>query len=280
MKILKNTIRNYLGSAEFAGLAESTQDYYRRSLSQMLACRLRSGSPGSTPINALLLPYQKTPGAYNKARGALSAALNWGLRNGYSHNLPDVYAVTEAKKLGSTRRWPREAVEKAIERSTGDLKTAIILMYETMQRLSDVVCIRPCDIKDGVLHLKQRKTGNEISIRLGESASSYLRSLRCDSAHHYVGNHVIATRPEEIRKLWADQRDTILRDMYPEGCPLTLHGLRVSGACETAEGGANALELMSALGHKTISASMIYVAAAESSKLAQSAMEKRRAARI
>lgn len=270
---LKTTINKYLASPDFLTLSPSTQDYYRRHLTILgsraggLSSELRGAE-----IARLLSVYQKHPGAYNKARASLSACLSWA---GVDNQVSDI----STKETGSIKRWPRIAAETALQRLDGDLKTAAWLMYETMQRLSDVVNFRPNQIERfgdiGKIRFIQQKTGTEIDAILSMRLLNYLDSLGVHEGHCYIGNHPIPTRTGQLQKAWARRREQVLHDLYPGGCSLSLHGLRKAGACEAAEGGASPLELQSALGHKTLRASMIYIEEVNRGAMAANALSKR-----
>lgn len=152
-------------------------------------------------------------------------------------------------------------------------------MYETMQRLSDVVNFRPNQIERfgdiGKIRFVQQKTGTEIDAILSLRLLHYLDSLGVHESHCFIGNHPIPTRTGQLQKAWARRREQVLNDLYPGGCSLSLHGLRKSAACESAEGGASILELQAALGHKTIKASMIYIEEVNRGAMAVAALSKR-----
>lgn len=260
----------YLSSTTFLALAESTQSYYRRSLERIRPAKLNTSNLCGPTIKGLLAPFEGSPGAYNKARGALGAMLSWAAGE-YPVMIPNPVGAVPAKPLGSISRWPQGDAQRAIASTEGSLRTAIILMDATAARLCDVIRMKPENLKGNVLEFVQQKTGVRSSAVLEHRVLGYLNSLGVVPGNNFVGNHPLTLSENMLQMRWLSCRERI----FGAGNKYTLHGIRKANSCEAAENGANPLQIKAMLGHKTIRASMIYVAEADSAKLAQQAMELR-----
>lgn len=261
----------YLQSAAFSRLGHATQSYYRRSLENLKLSRLNTSGLCGPTIRRLLAQWEDAPGAYNKARSALSAMISWAELE-YPVQIHNPVSAVPQKSLGSIKRWAPGDAQRAIDATEGSLKTAIVLMDITAARLSDVLRFKPDDITGGCLEFIQQKTGAKVSVRLKPGDQDFLDGLGAVRGHHFIGNHVLPLSESMLQMRWLSVRERI----FGAGCKHTLHGIRKGAACEAAEGGADPLRIRNMLGHKTIRASMIYVAEVDAAKMAQQAQEMRR----
>ena len=142
-------------------------------------------------------------------------------------------------------------------------------MLYTAQRRSDVVRMGRQHIKDGVLTVKQQKTGVTLAIPvhphlqtvLDATPSEHLTFLVTATGKPYGGNAF----SEQFRN-WCDAAG------LPKRCKP--HGLRKAACRRLAEAGCSANEIMAISGHATMKELVRYTAAADQARLARNAMAK------
>jgi integrase len=148
-------------------------------------------------------------------------------------------------------------------------RLALALLLYTAQRRSDVVRMGRQHIRDGVLTLKQQKTGITLAIPvhpelrtvLDATPSDHLTFLVTATGKPYGGNAF----SEQFRN-WCDAAG------LPQRCKP--HGLRKAACRRLAEHGCSANEIMAISGHTTMKEIVRYTVAADQARLARNAMTK------
>jgi integrase len=150
---------------------------------------------------------------------------------------------------------------------------AFALLLYTAQRRSDVVRMGCQHIKDGVLTVKQEKTGVTLAIPvhphlqavLDATPGEHLTFLVTTTGKPYSGNYL----SERFRE-WCDAAG------LPKRCKP--HGLRKAACRRLAEAGCSANEIMAISGHATMKELIRYTKAADQARLARNAMTRTAAA--
>src|SRR6516165_3078479 len=148
-------------------------------------------------------------------------------------------------------------------------RLAFALLLYTAQRRSDVVRMGRQHIKDGVLTVKQRKTGITLAIPvhahlqavLDATPTEHLTFLTTTTGVPYRGDYF----SESFRE-WCDAAG------LPGRCKP--HGLRKAACRRLAEAGCSANEIMAISGHATMKELVRYTAAADQARLARNAMAR------
>src|SRR5262249_55346446 len=148
-------------------------------------------------------------------------------------------------------------------------RLAFALLLYTAQRRSDVIKMGRQHIRDGVLMVKQQKTGVPLAIPIhphlqavvDATPSEHPTLLRTTMGKPYSGNHFT----ESFRE-WCDAAG------LPQRC--NPHGLRKAACRRLAEAGCSANEIMAISGHATLKELVRYTAAADQARLARNAMTK------
>jgi len=146
-------------------------------------------------------------------------------------------------------------------------RLAFALLLYTAQRRSDVVRMGRQHIKDGVLMVKQQKTGATLAIPvhphlqavLDATPGEHLTFLVTATGKPYGGNAFT----EQFRN-WCDAAG------LPQRCKP--HGLRKAACRRLAEAGCSANEIMAISGHATMKELVRYTKAADQARLARNAM--------
>ena len=148
-------------------------------------------------------------------------------------------------------------------------RLALALLLYTAQRRSDVICMGRQHIKDGVLTVKQEKTGVTLAIPvhphlrtvLNATPSAQLTFLVTATGKPYGGNAFT----EQFRN-WCDAAG------LPKRCKP--HGLRKAACRRLAEVECSGLEIMAISGHATLKELVRYTKGADQAKMARNAMAK------
>jgi integrase len=148
-------------------------------------------------------------------------------------------------------------------------RLALALLLYTGQRRSDVVRMGRQHIRDGVLTVKQQKTGITLAIPvhphlqtvLDATPSEHLTFLVTATGKPYGGNAFT----EQFRN-WCDAAG------LPQRCKP--HGLRKAACRRLAEAGCSANEIMAISGHATMKELVRYTKAADQARLARNALAK------
>jgi len=148
-------------------------------------------------------------------------------------------------------------------------RLALALLLYTAQRRSDVICMGRQHIKDGVLTVKQEKTGVTLAIPvhphlrtvLNATPSAQLTFLVTATGKPYGGNHF----SESFRE-WCDAAG------LPKHC--SAHGLRKAACRRLAEAGCSANEIAAISGHASLNEVARYTRAADQARLARNAMTR------
>src|SRR5262249_39814853 len=139
----------------------------------------------------------------------------------------------------------------------------------TAQRRGDVVRIGRQHFRDGVLTVRQQKTGAVLAIPvhrdlaavIAATPAGHLTLLTTKSGKSYDANVFSA----EFKK-WCDAAG------LPGHC--TFHGLRKAACPRLADAGCTAHEIAAISGHKTLMEVERYTMAADQVRLARAAMER------
>lgn len=148
-------------------------------------------------------------------------------------------------------------------------RLALALGLYTAQRRGDVIRMGKQHIRNGMLHVKQQKTGTPLAIPIHPELQLVLDATPCDQLTFLT---TLRGKPFE---------PTSLTQWFAKACKdaglspdCTFHGLRKAACRRLAEADCNVLEIASHSGHKTLSEVKRYTDKADQAKLARNAMAK------
>lgn len=229
--------RDYERSVKFASNAVNTQILYSKTLRQIVRYlgEAEVGELESHDIQSVIDTDLTGPGARKIFLILLSVLYKWGRDNKKTDAEPT--KGMERAKGGRHEPWPDEFVEAALATDDDLVRLAVHLLYFTGQRIGDVVKMRWSDIRDGVIHVVQQKTGKELWI-------PHLNELRVELARTPKRGLTILARPDG-----KPERDDMLRKRLQAftmalGKKTVPHGLRknaveafLEAGCSVAEAG-------------------------------------------
>jgi integrase len=148
-------------------------------------------------------------------------------------------------------------------------RLAFALLLYTAQRRGDVIRMGRQHIRDGVLQVRQAKTGAVLDIPvhpdlqaiIDATPSEHLTFLTTKTDKPYSGNNFSAQF-----RVWCDA------GQLPGDC--SPHGLRKAACRRLAEAGCSANEIAAISGHATLSEVQRYTKAADQARMARNAMAR------
>jgi integrase len=147
-------------------------------------------------------------------------------------------------------------------------RLALALLLYTGQRRGDAIRIGRQHIRDGVVHIRQQKTGIELAIPIHQTLSAIIADT--------PANHLTLLTTKAGRPFSAAGFGNWFRDRCDEAglrhC--SAHGLRKAAARRLAEAGCTMHEIAAITGHASLSEIQRYTKAADQKRLALSAMGK------
>jgi integrase len=265
-------VTGYFGSLAFATLAETSRITRRRILERF---REKHGDKGIATLARIYVERMvnakvTTPGsALNflvAVRGLMRHAISVGLRGddptigvrgpkfrsaGFYSWTEDDIAAFEAKHPVGTRA-----------------RLAFALLIFTAQRRADVIKLGRQHLRDGLLQIRQSKTGKPLAIPLHPELRAAL-----DAA---PSEHLTFLVTHGGKPFHADAFSHWFKRMCQEaGLPAraSVHGLRKAACRRLAEAGCSAHEIMSISGHASLREVQRYTEAAEQARLARQGIE-------
>jgi integrase len=218
-------------------------------------------------IEALL--DSKPPHAARSWLATLRSLCAFAIKRGWLRADPTANIKLRAIKGDGFHTWSEdEIVQFEAHHPIGSKpRLALALLLYTAQRRSDVVRMGRQHIKDGMLTVKQQKTGITLPIPvhahlqavLDATPSEHLTFLVTKTGKPYGGNHF----SESFRE-WCDAAG------LPKRC--SPHGLRKAACRRLAESGCSANEIASVSGHASLDEVARYTKAADRARLARNAM--------
>jgi len=263
----------YLDSHQAFGSKSAGTQRMRRGILE----RFRLPPNGDRPF-ALLPPEwievqidSKPPHAARSWLATLRSLCQFGVKRRYRRDDPTANIKLRAIKGDGFHTWNEDEIAQfeAHHPIGSKPRLALALLLYTAQRRSDVVRMGRQHIKDGVLTVKQQKTGVTLAIPvlpdlqavLDATPSQHLTFLVTATGKPYGGNAF----SEQFRN-WCDAAG------LPKRCKP--HGLRKAACRRFAEAECSGPEIMSISGHATLKELVRYTKAADQAKLARNAMAK------
>jgi integrase len=211
-----------------------------------------------------------TPAKANAMIRAIAALYKWGRQRGFAQNNPA--SGIDKLKIGEHRPWPQWAWEL-----TGDmrpeLRLACTLALYTGQRLGDVLDMHMGQIKEGLIAVRQAKTGKAMRIPLHRDLGPVLDACRARGALYLV------SRPDgsqftvdQFHAMWGREmaKEPVSR-IRREG--FVFHGLRKSATVKLAEAGCTEKEIAAVTG-QSLQMVAHYSKEADQLRLAREAIRK------
>src|SRR5215831_17560729 len=262
----------YFNSPDFRSLRPSSQAIYRGIIDRF--CTQygdnRIAHLKREHVVKLMAARAQRPVAANNLRKVLRAMMKHAVESGLRADDPtrDVRAIRV--KSNGFHSWNEDEIAQFEKRHPiGSLgRLAFALLLYTGQRRSDVVRMGPQHIRDGVLGVRQQKTGIELAIPV----HSMLAAVIAETPTY----HLTFLTNQFGRPFTAGY----FGQWFREKCDMaglrhcSAHGLRKAAARRLAEAGCSTHEIAAITGHASLKEVARYTEAVDRRRLAQSAMAK------
>ena len=147
-------------------------------------------------------------------------------------------------------------------------RLALTLLLYTGQRRGDVIRMGRQHIRDGIMHVRQRKTGIELAIPIHGTLASTIAEAPADHLTFLTTRNGKPFSPAGFGNYFRD----CCNEAGLSHC--SAHGLRKAAARRLAEAGCTMHEIAAITGHASLSEVQRYTKAADQKRLALSAMQK------
>lgn len=263
-------ILSYQQSPAYVELRETTKTGYQSRIEALRSAHAKRTVYGMTRegiITKILAPYAGRPGAALSILKMLRILIRHAIDIGWLNHDPSL--GIKRPKIGEVRSWTEEEIVQFEARWPIDSRErlAFALMLYTGQRRSDVHRMTWAATTAGAMTVTQQKTGARLVIPLH---ADLCKILAAAPREHVTILNTAFGRPFTVDGFSQFMRQAI----HAAGLPLECqpHGLRKAAGRRLAEAGCSAREIMSILGHKTLSEAERYTRDADQQRLAEAAI--------
>ncbi|MBS0535370.1 MAG: tyrosine-type recombinase/integrase [Proteobacteria bacterium] len=211
----------------------------------------------------------KTPAAAQNFKKTLSALMRFAILHGYRNDDPTTGVKVPRLKGDGFATWSEEhiAAFEAHHSIGSRARLAFALLLYTAQRRGDVIRMGRQHIREGLLSVRQAKTGAALQIPIHPHLQAVIDAT--------PSNHLTFLVTAYGKPFTSAGFGNLFRDWCSEvGLPvgLSAHGLRKAACRRLAEAGCSANQIMAVSGHRSLSEAEKYVRAADQIRLARAAM--------
>lgn len=268
---ISDLIVQYYGCMNFSQLRPSTQENYRRILDRFRKDHGDKMVRGleRKHIHAMMDAKRTTPGAAYSFLKRIKTLFDFAIERGFRTDNPALHvkgpklkgwrSLTETDIDQYLAHWPAGSVQR---------RAMVVLVY-TGQRRSDAVRMGLQHVRNGRISVTQEKTGTRLWIPIHAKLQAEIDLMPAGQMMFITGlggNPVVSESFGNMFGDWCEAAG-LPHDSSP-------HGVRKAAGRRLAEAGATAKQIMSILGHKSLSEAEKYCRDAEQIGLADGGMEK------
>ena len=263
----------YFSSTAFRALSSATQGTYRGILEGFRSEHgdKRIALLERKHIERLIAKKAETPSAANNLLRMLRTLMQFAVADGMRPDDPTVGVRGVKIRTGGFHSWSEDEIAAFEARHPIGTRArlAFALLLFTAQRRSDVVRMGRQHVRDGVLTIRQQKTGMVIDVPLHPELRAILDATANGNLTFLVAALGKPFSPAGFTNWF---RECCNEAGLPRGC--SPHGLRKAASRRLAEHGCTAHEIMAITGHTTLKEVSRYTAAIRRKHLAARAMSK------
>jgi integrase len=265
-------VAGYFCSLAFTGLAETTRRTRRQFLERF---RGEHGDKGIATlarahVERMVNAKAATPGTALNFLVALRALMRHAVAVGLRGDDPTVGVPTPKYRSSGFYSWTEDdiAAFEAKHSIGSPARLAFALLLYTAQRRADVVRMGRQHIRDGLIHVRQSKTGTSLAIPLHSELRAVLDATPADHLTFLTVRGGRQFHPDAFTHWFK-------RKCGEAGLPAraSVHGLRKAACRRLAEVGCSANVIAAISGHATLREVSRYTAAADQVRLARQGME-------
>ncbi|HIE68842.1 MAG TPA: hypothetical protein EYP98_01055 [Planctomycetes bacterium] len=252
-------IADYRKSPEFVQLADSTRSDYERYLNTIKTKWGDLQVRGVQPAHVLKLrdKYRETRAAANALIRVLSSLLSWSIPRGYRSDNPCQH-VPKLKIGDGYEPWSWDMIELLREHAPGWMWQAAALALYTGQRQGDVLSMPWSAIKNGLIAVRQEKTGKPLVIPAHQDLLRVLETMKRSGVCILSSTRGTPWTKDGFKTSWGKalrppaQHGPVLPRPHPlwfiRRAGLVFHGLRKSAVVMLLEAGATEAEVSAITG--------------------------------
>jgi integrase len=167
--------------------------------------------------------------------------------------------------------WPEKVIDAFDHGCRWNLKFVRMGLHYTGQRGGDVAKMKWTDFDGERIYVVQEKTGKKLWLKCPKPLLEVLLRERTRTNQEHIFLNAYGNPFASAQSLSHSIRNR-LEDLKIEG--YTMHGLRKNAGMELAEAGAEIMEIMAVLGHKTPKMAMYYCEQARQARMNENAIAK------
>src|SRR5262245_34161680 len=255
-------VAGYFGSAAFATGAETTRRTRRQILEKFRAEHGDKGiaTLGKAHVERMVSAKAATPGAALNFLGALRALMRHAVISGLRADDPTVGVRGPKYRSGGFYTWTEGdiAAFEAKHPIGSRARLALALLLYTAQRRADVIQMGRQHVRDGLIHVRQSKTGATLAIPVHPELRAVLDGT--------PGDHLTFLTTARGNPFYPDS----LTHWFKRKCGearlpgrASVHRLRKAACRRLADLGCSASVIASISGHSTLREVSRYTAAAD-----------------
>jgi integrase len=265
-------IVGYYDSRTFFGsLAPGTQTMRRNILERFRA------KHGELPIATLPPKFitaslgQMKPSVARNWLKAVRHLIQYAISADLSRTDPTQGIKLPKMKSDGIHTWSEQEIDayEAAHAIGTKARLAFALLLYTAQRVSDVTGMGPQHIRNGTLHVRQRKTGAVLDIPVHPDLRAVIDATPGEHltflTSSKVGKPYIGNALSQQFRIWCDAAQLV---------HCSAHGLRKAACRRLAEAGCSTNEIAAISGHATLSEVQRYTKAADQARMARAAMAR------
>lgn len=277
-------VASYYRSAEYLNLKPITQKTYRSTIEPF---REQHGDKAVATlrrehVKAIIAKLADRPAVANNWHKTIKILMHHAVEIGMRRDDPTV--GLRKLRTGSTGylSWSEDHIAAYYaQHPTGSrARLALDLLLYTGQRRADAVRMGRQHVRQGVLTIRQSKTGTEVEIPLHPVLRVSLDALPQKNMTFLLTEYgkpfAVAGFGNWFRDRVAEVKDADGNRLLPEG--LAAHGLRKAACRRLAEAGCTGPQIMAISGHRNLKEVQTYIESADRLRLAREAMQKQVAA--
>jgi integrase len=265
-------VTGYFGSLAFASLAEGTRRIRRQILERF---RVEHGDKSIATlarvhIERMINAKAATPGAALNFLVALRMLMRHAVAVGLRADNPTAGVRCPTFRSAGFYSWTEgDIVAFEARHPIGtQARLALVLLLYTAQRRADVIRMGRQHVRDGLVHVRQRKTGTVLAIPVHPELQKVLEATPANHLTFLTTRGGAAFHPDAFTRWFKLQ-------CREAGLPAraSVHGLRKAACRRLAEAGASANVIASISGHVTLREVARYTAGADQVRLARQGIE-------
>jgi integrase len=263
----------FLNSPAFDRLSDSTQATYRGILEGIAAAHgdKRAATLQADHIAKAMAAKAGTPAAANNLLRMLRLIMKFAVVHGWRRSDPTIGLRALKIRSSGFYAWSEADIAAFEEKHPigSRARLALALLIYTAQRRSDVVRMGRQHVKNGVLTIRQQKTGALVEIPVLAELKAVIDATTNDHLTFLV---TASGKGFSAAGFGNWFREVCDEAGLPKGC--AAHGLRKAASRRLAEAGCTAHQIMAITGHRTLREVTRYTDSVDRRKMAVQAMER------